>query len=40
MSFSCKLDWDSQFVCIAEIASKKIETLISYLKFISPEVTF
>ena len=36
--FSSKLDWGSYIISFAKIASKKIETLISSMKFLSPEV--
>ena len=40
LSFSTKLDWGSYNDSIAKNISKKIETLISCLKFLSPEVAF
>ena len=36
--FSSKLDWGSYIISIAKTASKKIGTLISSMKFLSPEV--
>ena len=36
--FSSKLDWVSYIISTAKTASKKIETLISSMKFLSPEV--
>ena len=38
--FSSKLDCGSYIVSIAKTASKKIETLICSIKFLSPEVPF
>ena len=38
LTFSYKLDWGSYIISIAKTASKKIGTLIRYMKFISPEV--
>ena len=38
LTFSSKLDWGSYIVSIAKTASKKIETLIRSMKFLSPEV--
>ena len=40
LSLSPKLDWGSYIVSIAKTVSKKIETLISCMKFLSPEVGF
>ena len=38
LTFSSKLDWGSNIVSIANIASKKIGALIRSMKFLSPEV--
>ena len=38
LSFSSKLDWGSYIISIAKTASKQIVTLISSMKFLSPEV--
>ena len=38
LTFSSKLDWGSYIICIAKTAPKKIGTLISSIKFLSPEV--
>ena len=38
MTFSQKLDWGSYNIAIAKTASKKIEALIRFMKFRSPEV--
>ena len=38
VSFSSKLDWGSSIISIAKTSSKKIEFLISSVKFVSPEV--
>ena len=38
LTFSSKLDWGPYMISIAKTASKKIVTLIRYLKFLSPEV--
>ena len=38
MTFSSKLDWGSYIISNAKTASKKIGTLICYMKFLSPEV--
>ena len=35
--FSSKLDWGSYITSTVKIASKKIEALISSMKFISPK---
>ena len=40
LSFSTKLDWGSCIDSIAKTNSKKIEILISWLTFLSPEVAF
>ena len=37
---SSKFDWGSYIVSIAKTAFKKIETLLSCMKFLSPEVAF
>ena len=37
LTFSSKLDWGSHIISIAKIASKKIDALISSIKFCSPE---
>ena len=37
--FSPKLNWGSYNISIVKIASKKIEALKCFMKFISPEVT-
>ena len=37
LTFSSKLDWGFCILSIAKSASKKIEALIRYMKFISPE---
>ena len=37
LTFSAKLDWGSN-IPIAETASKNIEALICFIKFLSPEV--
>ena len=39
LSFSLKLDLGSHSVFIAEIASKKVETLICSMKFLPPKIT-
>ena len=38
LTFSCKLDCGSYIICIAKTASKKIGTLIRFMKFLSPEI--
>ena len=38
LSLSCKLDWGSCIVFIAKTASRKIGTVIHFVKFLSPEV--
>ena len=38
LNFSSKFDWDCYIISIAETASKKIGTLIRFMKFLSPEV--
>ena len=38
LTFSSKLGWGSYIISIAKSTSKKIETLIRSLKFLSPEV--
>ena len=38
LTFSSELDWGSYITACAKTASKKIEALIRYLKFLSPEV--
>ena len=38
LTFSSKLDWDSQIISIAKTASKKIGALIHSMKFLSTEV--
>ena len=38
LTFSSISDWDSYIISIANTASKKIGALISYMKFLSPEV--
>ena len=38
LTFSCKLGWGSYIISIAKPASKKIGTLIRFMKFLSPEV--
>ena len=38
LSFSSKLDWSSNIVSIAKIASKKIGVYMRSMKFLSPEV--
>ena len=38
LTFFSKLDWGSYIISIAKTASKKIETLIHSIKFLSPEV--
>ena len=38
LTLSSKLDWDSYIISVAETASKKIDTLIRSMKFLSPEV--
>ena len=38
LTFSCKLDWGSYIISIAETVSKKIGALIRSMKFLSPEV--
>ena len=40
MAFSSKLDWDSYIISSPKSASKKIGVLISFMKFLSPEVAF
>ena len=37
-TFSSKLNWGSYFISIAKTNSKKIETLIHSMKFLSPKV--
>ena len=36
LTFSSKLDWGSYIISIAKIASKKTESLIHSIKFLSP----
>ena len=38
LTFSSKLDWGSYIISISKTASKKIGTLIWFMKFLSPEV--
>ena len=38
LTFSSKLDWGSCIISIAKTSSKKIEALISSMRFLSPEV--
>ena len=38
LTFSSKLDWGSYIISIAKSASKKIETLVRSMKFLSLEV--
>ena len=38
LTFSSKLDWNSYIISIAKTASKKIGTLICFMKFLPPEV--
>ena len=38
LSFSSKLDWGSYIISVAKNASKKLGTLIRYMKSFSPEV--
>ena len=38
LTFSSNLDWGSYIISIAKRTSKKIETLIHSMKFLSPEV--
>ena len=38
LTFSSKLDWGSYIISIAKKASKRIEVLIFYMKFLSSEV--
>ena len=38
LPFSSKVDWFSFIISITKTASKKIETLINSLNFLSPEV--
>ena len=38
LTFSSKLDWGSYIISIVKTATKKIETLIRTMKFVSPEV--
>ena len=38
LTFFSKLDWGSYIISIAKTASKKIGTLICFMKFLSPEV--
>ena len=38
LTFSSKLDWGSYIISIAKTASRKIDTLIRSIKFLSPEV--
>ena len=38
LSFSSKLDWGSDIISIAKTTSKKSETFIRSMKFLSPEV--
>ena len=40
LTFSYKLDWGSYIISMAETASKKIESLIRSMQFLSPEVAF
>ena len=37
LAFSSKLDWVSYIISIAKSASKNIEALIRFMKFLSPE---
>ena len=37
-TFSSKLDWGSYMISIAKAASKKVGTLICFMKFLSPEI--
>ena len=37
-TLSSKLDWGTYITSVAKTASKKIETLIRSMKFLSPEV--
>ena len=39
LMFSSKLDWGSYIISVPKTASKKIEPLICFMKFLSPEVT-
>ena len=38
LTFSSKLDWGSYIISIVKTVTKKIETLIRTMKFVSPEV--
>ena len=38
LTFSSKSDWGSYIISIAKTASKKIGTLIHFMKFLFPEV--
>ena len=38
LTFSSELDWGSYIIFIAKTASKKIGALISFMKFLSPDV--
>ena len=38
LTFSSKLDFGSYIISTAKITSKKIETLIRSMKFLSPEI--
>ena len=38
LSFSSKLDGGSYIISMAKTTSKKIEALISFVKFLSPEI--
>ena len=38
LTFSSKLDWGSYNISVVKTASKKIGTLIRFMKFLSPEV--
>ena len=37
LTFSSKLDWGSYIISIAKTASKKIGTLVRFMKFLYPE---
>ena len=38
LTFPLQLDWGTYIISIAKTSSKKIGTLISFMKFLSPEV--
>ena len=38
LTFNLQLDWGTYIISIAKTSSKKIGTLISFMKFLSPEV--